>query len=111
MRLEQMKNKNYLRQKINYNNSTEVMEGVTSTPEMFGYKIAFPFLFQNKYNLHVTPNIVNLINFNPPKVKCTCVQVEAKLQEITRLMIIVDLSLLRSADSQMRPWLLHVPSW
>ena len=25
MRLEQMKNKNYLRQKINYNNSTEVM--------------------------------------------------------------------------------------
>ena len=111
MRLEQMKNKNYLRQKINYNNSTEVMEGVTSTPEMFDYKIAFPFLFQNKYNLHVTPNIVNLINFNPPKVKCTCVQVEAKLQEITRLMIIVDLSLLRSADSQMRPWLLHVPSW
>ena len=105
-----MKNKNYLRQKINYNNSTEVMEGVTSTPEMFDYKIAFPFLFQNKYNLHVTPNIVNLINFNPPKVKCTCVQVEAKLQEITRLMIIVDLSLLRSADSQMRPWLLHVPS-
>lgn len=86
------------------------MEGVTSTPEMFDYKIAFPFLFQNKYNLHVTPNIVNLINFNPPKVTCTCVQVEAKLQEITRLMIIVDLSLLRSADSQMRPWLLHVPS-
>ena len=56
-----MKNKNYLRQKINYNNSTEVMEGVTLTPEMFGCKIAFPFLFQNKYNLHVTPNIVNLI--------------------------------------------------
>ena len=105
-----MKNKNYLRQKINYNYSTEVMEGVTLTPEMFGCKIAFPFLFQNKYNLHVTPNIVNLINFNPPKVKCTCVQVEAKLQEITRMMIIVDWSLLKSADSQMRLWLLHVPS-
>ena len=56
-----MKNKNYLRQKINYNNSTEDMEGVTLTLEMFGCKIAFPFLFQNKYNLHVTPNIVNLI--------------------------------------------------
>ena len=53
MRLEQMKNKNYLRQKINYNNSvTEVMEGVTLTPEMFGCKVAFPFLFQNKINLH-----------------------------------------------------------
>ena len=61
MRLEQMKNKNYLRQKINYNNSTEDMEGVTLTLEMFGCKITFPFLFQNKYNLHVTPNNVNLI--------------------------------------------------
>ena len=47
--MEQMKNKNYLRQKINYNNSTEVMEGVTLTPEMCGCKTAFPFLFQNKY--------------------------------------------------------------
>ena len=74
MRLEQMKNKNYLRQKINYNNSTEVM-GEGGGEELF-----------------------------------RCVQVEAKLQEITRMMIIVDLSLLRSADSQMRPWLLHVPS-
>ena len=68
-----MKNKNYQRQKINYNNSTGVMgEG---GEELF-----------------------------------RCVQEEAKLQEITRMIIIVDLSLLRSADSQMRPWLLHVPS-
>ena len=70
-----MKNKNYLRQKINYNNSTEVMGEGGGGEELF-----------------------------------RCVQVEAKLQEITRMMIIVDLSLLRSADSQMRPWLLHVPS-
>ena len=60
MRLEQMKNKNYLRQEINYNNSTEVMEGVTLTSEMCGCKIAFPFLFQNKYTKRCKPDLTHL---------------------------------------------------
>ena len=31
--------------------STEVTEGVTSTPEIFGNKQFCPYLFHNKYNL------------------------------------------------------------
>ena len=31
--------------------STEVTEGVTSTPEIFGNKNSCPYLFRNKYNL------------------------------------------------------------
>lgn len=55
-----MKNKNYLRQEINYNNSTEFMEGVTLTSEMCGCKIAFPFLFQNKYCKRCKPDLTHL---------------------------------------------------
>ena len=52
-----MKNKNYLRQKINYNNSTEVMEGVTfdSRNVWLQNRFSFPFSKQIQSTFNCKP--------------------------------------------------------